>query len=440
MLEWLYTGQCVVEHTALLDLLVAAGRLRVESLQEAATWSIIGNVLTDATCLDVWDAARRLAEPELESAARRFALEHFEAVTTSVGSLPSDILTEMLISDDLTCSREEQVLDVLVRWARVHEPSAASLAELLRHVRIDRFADPSSAQLLLNESLLLSRPCLLVIAAKLAAQLDPARERSPSRNAPLERSDPDNPDARADALEALMRKVYRINKAAAEFALAVEQGSHTGQLVGPLLMFLQVRKGFLSQASETKLENTLASGFLKVATATLPARRPSVTIHDVRDAAVYDAEEVAMHRLPARELERYLRHQVLLPDTDKAARLAWLDEIVDFNDSQLSSASVATGLTVERLRALIEGVLRDKYHFVGTLVCTHDLPAAIIAQLLQHVQQHEAATHAQKGPSGSAAAAPSVPRLAAIVMPCQVIRFNVTPSDAASAGGTGTPF
>ena len=352
------------------------------------------------------------------------------------GLLPSDILAEMLMSDDLTCSREEQVLDVLVRWARVHEPSAASLAELLRHVRIDRFADGSSAQRMLTESLLLSRPCLIVISEKLAAQLDPARERSPSRKAPLERSDPDT----ADALEALMRKVYRINKAAAEFALAVEQGSHTGQVVGPLLMFLQVRKGFLSQASETKLENTLASGFLRVATATLPARRTSVTIHDVRDAAVYDAEEVATHRLPARELERYLRHQVLLPDTDKAARLAWLDKVVDFNDSQLSSASVATGLTVERLRALIEGVLRDKYHFVGTLVCTHDLPAAIIAQLLQHVQQHEAATHAQQGPSGSAAAAPPVPRLAAIVMPCQVIRFNVTPSDAASAGGTGTPF
>ena len=440
VLEWLYTGQCVVEHTALLDLLAAAGRLRVESLQQAATWSIIGNVLTDATCLDIWEAARKLAEPELECAARRFALEHFEAVTTSVGSLPSDILAEMLISDDLTCSREEQVLDVLVRWARVHEPSAASLAELLRHVRFDRFADSSSAQLLLTESLLLSRPCLIVIATKLAAQLDPAGERSPSRKAPLERSDPDNPDA----LEALMRKVYRINKAAAEFALAVEQGRHTGQLVGPLLMFLQVRKGFLSQEAhspscETKLESTLASGFLKVATATLPARRPSVTVHDVRDAAVYDAEEVASHRPPARELERYLRHQVLLPDTDKAARLAWLDEIVDFNDSQLSSASVATGLTVERLRALIEGVLRDKYHFVGTLVCTHDLPAAIIAQLLQHVQQHEAATHAQKGPSGSAAAAPPVPRLAAIVMPCQVIRFNVTPSDAGSAG-PGTAF
>ena len=92
MLEWLYTGQCVVEHTALLDLLAAAGRLRVEPLQEAATWSIIGNVLTDATCLDIWDAARRLAVPELEYAARRFASEHFEAVTASVGSLPSDVL------------------------------------------------------------------------------------------------------------------------------------------------------------------------------------------------------------------------------------------------------------------------------------------------------------------------------------------------------------
>ena len=425
MLEWLYTGQCVVEHTALLDLLAAAGRLRVEPLQEAATWSIIGNVLTDATCLDIWDAARRLAEPELESAARRFALEHFEAVTPSPGSLPSDILAEMLISDDLTCSREEQVLDVLVRWARIHQPSAAALAELMQHVRFDRFADASSAQRMLTEPLFLSRPCLIVIATKLAAQLDPARERSPSRKAPLERSDPDSPDA----IEALMRKVYRINKAAAEFAYAVEKGSHTSQLVGPLLMFLQARKGFLSQASEAKLENTLASGFLKVATATLPDRWPSVTIHDVRDAAVYDAEEVATHRPPARELERYLRHQVLLPDTDKAARLVWLDEVVDFNDCQLSSASVATGLTVERLRALIEGVLRDKFHSAGTLVCTHDLPSAIIAQLLQHVQQHETATHAQKGPSGSAAAAPPVPHLAAIVMPCQVIRFNVSAFD-----------
>ena len=446
MLEWLYTGQCVVEHTALLDLLAAAGRLRVEPLQEAATWSIIGNVLTDATCLDIWDAARRLAVPELEYAARRFASEHFEAVTASVGSLPSDVLSEMLTSDDLACSREEQVLDALMRWARIHKPSAASLAELLRHVRFDRFADAGSAAKTANEPLFASTPCLSVIAVKLAAQLDPAGERSSRRKGEMELLSRSAPDSMS-----LMRKIAGINREAAMFALEVEKAAsllapgqiHNGQLVGPLLMYLQVRKGFLSKHLLAKLENTLASGFLKVATATLPNCRPSVTIYDGRDAAAYDAEEVAKHRPPARELERYLRHQILLPDVNKDARLAWLDEIFDFHDSELSRASTASGRTVERLRAQIEGVLRDKLHSVGTLVCTHDLPSAIIGQLLQHVQQHEAATHAHKGLSGLAgahAAAAHTPRLAAIVMPCQVIRFNVTPSHSASVGGTGTPF
>ena len=446
MLEWLYTGQCVVEHTALLDLLAAAGRLRVEPLQEAATWSIIGNVLTDATCLDIWDAARRLAVPELEYAARRFASEHFEAVTASVGSLPSDVLAEMLTSDDLACSREEQVLDALMRWARIHKPSAASLAELLRHVRFDRFADAGSAAKTANEPLFASTPCLSVIAVKLAAQLDPAGERSSRRKGEMELLSRSAPDSMS-----LMRKIAGINREAAMFALEVEKAAsllapgqiHNGQLVGPLLMYLQVRKGFLSKHLLAKLENTLASGFLKVATATLPNCRPSVTIYDGRDAAAYDAEEVAKHRPPARELERYLRHQILLPDVNKDARLAWLDEIFDFHDSELSRASTASGRTVERLRAQIEGVLRDKLHSVGTLVCTHDLPSAIIGQLLQHVQQHEAATHAHKGLSGLAgahAAAAHTPRLAAIVMPCQVIRFNVTPSHSASVGGTGTPF
>ena len=446
MLEWLYTGQCVVEHTALLDLLAAAGRLRVEPLQEAATWSIIGNVLTDATCLDIWDAARRLAVPELEYAARRFASEHFEAVTASVGSLPSDVLAEMLTSDDLACAREEQVLDALMRWARIHKPSAASLAELLRHVRFDRFADAGSAAKTANEPLFASTPCLSVIAVKLAAQLDPAGERSSRRKGEMELLSRSAPDSMS-----LMRKIAGINREAAMFALEVEKAAsllapgqiHNGQLVGPLLMYLQVRKGFLSKHLLAKLENTLASGFLKVATATLPNCRPSVTIYDGRDAAAYDAEEVAKHRPPARELERYLRHHILLPDVNNDARLAWLDEIFDFHDSELSRASTASGRTVERLRAQIEGVLRDKLHSVGTLVCTHDLPSAIIGQLLQHVQQHEAATHAHKGLSGLAgahAAAAHTPRLAAIVMPCQVIRFNVTPSHSASVGGTGTPF
>lgn len=441
MLEWLYTGQCVVEHTALLDLLAAAGRLRVEPLQEAATWSIIGNVLTDATCLDIWDAARRLAVPELEYAARRFALEHFEAVTASVGSLPSDVLAEMLISDDLVCSREERVLDALMRWARIHKPSAASLAELLRHVRFDRFADASSATKTATEPLFASAPCLSVIAVKLAAQLDPAGARSSNRKAPSERSNPDT--------LSLMRKVARINRDAAQFAAEVERRGQqsggqirSGQLVGPLLMYLQVRKGLLSRHILAKLENTLASAFLQVAPATLPDCKPSVNIYDGREAAAYDAEEVAKHRPPARELERYLRHQILLPDVDKDARLAWLDEVVDFNDDELSSASEATGLTVETVRLQIEGVLRDKFYSVGTLLCTHDLPLAIIAQLLQHVQEHEAATHAQKGLTGVAAAAAPVSRLAAIVMPCQVIRFKgdyVTPFNTASIGGTGTP-
>ena len=442
MLEWLYTGQCVVEHTALLDLLAAAGRLRVEPLQEAATWSIIGNVLTDATCLDIWDAARRLAVPELEYAARRFASEHFEAVTASVGSLPSDVLAEMLTSDDLACSREEQVLDALMRWARIHKPSAASLAELLRHVRFDRFADASSAAKTANEPLFASTPCLSVIAVKLAAQLDPAGERSSRRKGEMELLSRSAPDSMS-----LMRKIAGINREAAEFAMDVENHltlTADPQLVGPLLMYLQVRKGFLSKHLLAKLENTLASGFLKVATGTHPNCRPSVTIYDGRDAAAYDAEEVAKYRPPARELERYLRHQILLPDVNKDARLAWLDEIFDFHDSELSrAASTASGLTVERLRAQIEGVLRDKFHSVATLVCTHDLPSVIIGQLLQHVQQHEAATHAHKGLSGLAgahAAAAHTPRLAAIVMPCQVIRFNVTPSHAASIGGTGTPF
>ena len=443
MLEWLYTGQCVVEHTALLDLLAAAGRLRVEPLQEAATWSIIGNVLTDATCLDIWDAARRLAVPELEYAARRFASEHFEAVTASVGSLPSDVLAEMLTSDDLACAREEQVLDALMRWARIHKPSAASLAELLRHVRFDRFADAGSAAKTANEPLFASTPCLSVIAVKLAAQLDPAGERSSRRKGEMELLTRSAPDTLS-----LMRKVARINREAAEFCSEMEKELapgqiRNGQLVGPLLMYLQVRKGFLSKQLLAKLENTLASGFVKVATATLPNCRPSVTIYDGRDAAAYDAEEVAKYRPPARELERYLRHHMLLPDVNKDARLAWLDEIVEFHDSELSTASTASGLTVERLRAQIEGVLRDKFHSVATLVCTHDLPSVIIGQLLQHVQQHEAATHAHKGLSGLAgahAAAAHTPRLAAVVMPCQVIRFNVTPSHSASIGGTGTPF
>ena len=442
VLEWLYTGQCVVEHTALLDLLAAAGRLRVETLQEAATWSIIGNVLTDATCLDLWDAARRLAVPELEYAARRFALEHFEAVTASVGSLPSDVLAEMLVSDDLACSREEQVLDALMRWARTHKPSPASLAELLRHVRFDRFADASSATKTATEPLFASAPCLSVIAVKLAAQLDPAGERSSSRKAPSEPDGlvPRSLSERSDDKLSLMRKVASINREAAQFALEVEQRDLTGKVVGPLLMYLQAREGFLSRRLLANLENTLASGFLKVAAGTLPNCRPSVTIYDGCDAAAYDAEEVAKHRPPARELERYLRRQILLPDVDKDARLAWLDEVLDFHDFELSAASTAAGLTVERLRVQIEGMLRDKFHSVGTLVCTHDLPSAIIAQLLQHVQQHEAATHAQKGLSGFAAAAAPVPRLAAIVMPCQVIRLNVTPSNAALIGGTGTPF
>eukprot|EP00908_Phaeocystis_cordata_P024219 Transcript_6691.p1 GENE.Transcript_6691~~Transcript_6691.p1 ORF type:complete len:538 (-),score=113.20 Transcript_6691:262-1818(-) len=398
VLDWLYTGACAVEPQELLDLLAAAGRLGIDSLQEAATWSILGHLLTEDTCLELLTAARQLSVPKLEEGVVQYALQHFPAVTTSgaVGSLSPELLSRLLESDQLTCSREEQVLDALLRWARATAPAPELLADLLQHVRFDLFANSDSAAKAAAEALFASQPCLAVIASKLGAQVDVNAARSRPRRAAV---DPNEGALtgltgaqkleKEEAHLQIMKRIVQIHRPTAEYALKVQQRGLSHSIVGPLFMYVHLQEPFAAAFSGCRgflwsgtPVDMLAKTFLRLSSSTPPVLSPS-SLNVFTPETEFVAADVFKHRPPSRELARFLGQS-------DGAQLAWLDEVLTIDESELQIMLDDDASLVERVKNKTLALLRDSLRCTGTLVCTATLPPATISALHAYVLRHEA--------------------------------------------------
>ncbi|XP_041743843.2 kelch repeat and BTB domain-containing protein 12 isoform X2 [Coregonus clupeaformis] len=130
-------------------------------------------------CLGVYYFSRDLGAEELADHAQRYLRTHFVHVCMSeeILELEAHQLGALLSSDDLNVSREETILDMVLRWVRQDTPGdgvedrrSRHLAELLRKVRLALVApDYLREAMKRNMSLLADAECLEMMEEALEA-------------------------------------------------------------------------------------------------------------------------------------------------------------------------------------------------------------------------------------------------------------------------------
>jgi hypothetical protein len=381
VLDWIYEGKCTVPRSVLFDLLAAAGRLQIDSLQCAATWSIVGHELNDSNCFETWEMASSLSAPVLEEQAKQYALTRFEAVASAsdLRALSADRLTTLLSSHQLV-AKEDAVLDILLAWARAHEASATVIAQQLALVRFDRFLDPGTARRASASPLLASQECMTVLAQKLAAQVDPQVPSSPARRKPDEYS----PRTGPEVLE-MMRLVARECREAALLAKWVADHDEWAatRVIGPLTIYMRAKQpafeNLLVRSFPPKMPHKI---FVNVTETpwTLPAGRGDGMKLLQCGTSVLTPPAFLKDRPPARELYRFVPHEL-----HDSVQLAWADEMIHIDDDGFKDDMIhIDGLIVTKEMArlrILQSLWDTQLMLPCCLLCTYTLSPEVVLAL-----------------------------------------------------------
>lgn len=155
LLEYMYSSKLPLANDNVQGISVAAFLLQMDDVFARCQHYMVENMDIN-NCLGIYYYARELGAEDLADQAQRYLQQHFTQVCMGdeVLELEAHQLVTLLGSDDLNISREESILDVVLRWVR-HGDSAQGgeglgqielgrrqnsreqyLAELLRKVRL----------------------------------------------------------------------------------------------------------------------------------------------------------------------------------------------------------------------------------------------------------------------------------------------------------------
>ncbi|XP_030634561.1 kelch repeat and BTB domain-containing protein 12 [Chanos chanos] len=141
LLNYMYSSKLPLSNENVQGVSVAAFLLQMDDVFSRCQVYMTEN-MDASNCLGIYYYARDLGAEELADQAQRYLRQHFTEVclTEEVLELEAHQLGVLLSSDDLNVSREETILEVVLRWVN-HDQSlrgerARHLAELLKKVRL----------------------------------------------------------------------------------------------------------------------------------------------------------------------------------------------------------------------------------------------------------------------------------------------------------------
>eukprot|EP00112_Aurelia_sp_Birch-Aquarium-sp1_P019836 Seg4994.2 transcript_id=Seg4994.2/GoldUCD/mRNA.D3Y31 product="Actin-binding protein IPP" protein_id=Seg4994.2/GoldUCD/D3Y31 len=119
ILEFIYTGNVIVEMDDTQDLLVAANMLQIVSLKEACSIHL-QNRIDCTNCIGLFEFAGVYDCQELKRLAKLFIVENFVKVFQKENEefleLECDKLSEFLSEEDLKVESEEEILKIALQW------------------------------------------------------------------------------------------------------------------------------------------------------------------------------------------------------------------------------------------------------------------------------------------------------------------------------------
>lgn len=167
LLNYMYCSELPLNNDNVQGISIAAFLLQMDDVFTRCQLHMTEN-MDASNCLGVYYFARDLGAEELADHAERFLRLNFDQVCQNeeVLELEAHQLGRLLASDDLNVSREETILDVVLRWVRHgtlldEELRSRHLPELLRKVRLPLIsADYLAETLKRNTALLADAECL----------------------------------------------------------------------------------------------------------------------------------------------------------------------------------------------------------------------------------------------------------------------------------------
>lgn len=183
LLEYMYSSNLPLTADNVQGISVAAFLLQMDDVFSRCQIYMIDNMDT-SNCLGIYYYARDLGAEELADQAQRYLRQHFTEVCygEEVLELEAHQLGALLSSDDLNVSREESILDVVMRWVKYcpgdvcseEENRAGHLPELLKKVRLPLVGvDYLKGTMKRNTALLADAECLQIMEEAIeAASLD----------------------------------------------------------------------------------------------------------------------------------------------------------------------------------------------------------------------------------------------------------------------------
>ncbi|XP_029007710.1 kelch repeat and BTB domain-containing protein 12 [Betta splendens] len=176
LLHYMYCSDLPLTNSNVQGVSIAAFLLQMDDVFARCQLHMTDN-MDASNCLGVYYFARDLGAEELADHAQRFLRQHFVQVCESeeVLELEAHQLGSLLSSDDLNVSREETILDVVLRWVKHRaltegETRDRHLPELLRKVRLPLIsADYLRESMRRSAALLGDADCLQTLSEALEA-------------------------------------------------------------------------------------------------------------------------------------------------------------------------------------------------------------------------------------------------------------------------------
>ncbi|XP_075039729.1 kelch repeat and BTB domain-containing protein 12 [Mixophyes fleayi] len=138
ILEYVYTSQLYINNLTVQGVATAAYFMQMDDIFKVCQTYMMDH-MDASNCLGIYYFAKQISADDLEEKSKKYLYNHFSEVGLHEEILEVDYqqLTTMIVSDDLNVSREESILELVLRWVN-HDKSLRSqhLMDLLKQVRL----------------------------------------------------------------------------------------------------------------------------------------------------------------------------------------------------------------------------------------------------------------------------------------------------------------
>ncbi|XP_053143855.1 kelch repeat and BTB domain-containing protein 12 isoform X1 [Hemicordylus capensis] len=138
LLHYMYTAELYLTNCNVQSVAITAYFMQMEDVSSMCQKYMMDH-MDASNCVGIYYFAKHIGAEELSDQAGKFLYQHFAEVSLheEILEIEAQQLLSLIRSDDLNVSREESILDLVLRWVNhSRKPRAGHLMELLKQVRL----------------------------------------------------------------------------------------------------------------------------------------------------------------------------------------------------------------------------------------------------------------------------------------------------------------